>query len=261
MRNLALVAALSLGVALTACSPRPDPGKPVAGHGLAALTGEVSYRQRIALPPDARLNVRIEDVSLMDAPSVTIAETSVATNGRQVPLAFTLNYDPMKIIPGRRYAVRADIRAADGRLLWVTDTHIALPSAGPSAGAPGITIMLAQVAGADGEETPPMARPRLEGTDWLAIGNEPGWRVEVNEGERLTYDGDYGAVRIMTPAPPAAMADDGTRSWTIRTDAHRLTLELAPIACQDDMAGTPYPLTARLVVDGKALRGCARPAH
>ena len=257
MRNLALVAALSFGVALAACSPRPNPGKPVAGHGLAALTGEVSYRQRIALPPDARLNVRIEDVSLMDAPSVTIAETSVPTGGRQVPLAFTLDYDPMKIVSGRRYAVRAEIRDAGGRLLWVTDTHMPLPPPG----SPGMAIMLVQVAGAGDETPPPMARPRLEGTDWLAIGNEPGWRVEVNEGERLTYDGDYGAVRIMTPAPPAAMADDGTRSWTIRTDAHRLMLELAPIACQDDMAGTSYPLTARLVVDGKALRGCARPAQ
>lgn len=257
MRNLMLIAALSFGVALAACSPRPNPGKPVAGQGLATLTGEVTYRQRIALPPDAKLNVRIEDVSLMDAPSVTIAETSASTGGRQVPLAFTLDYDPLKIAPGRRYAVRADIRAADGRLLWVTDTHMPLPPPG----SPGMAIMLAQVADRGGEDTPPMVRARLEGTDWLAVGNEPGWRVEVNEGERLTYDGDYGSIRIITPAPPAAIAGDGTRSWTIRTEAHRLTLELAPIACQDDMAGTPYPLTARLVVDGKALRGCARPAQ
>lgn len=40
----------------------------------ASLDGEVFYLQRIALPPAATLSVSLQDVSLMDAPAVTLAE-------------------------------------------------------------------------------------------------------------------------------------------------------------------------------------------
>ncbi len=39
----------------------------------ASFDGEVFYRERIALPPSARLSVSLEDVSLADAPSVQLA--------------------------------------------------------------------------------------------------------------------------------------------------------------------------------------------
>lgn len=40
----------------------------------ASLDGEVFYLQRIALPPTATLSVSLQDVSLADAPAVTLAE-------------------------------------------------------------------------------------------------------------------------------------------------------------------------------------------
>ncbi|MCB2526907.1 YbaY family lipoprotein, partial [Listeria monocytogenes] len=53
----------------------------------ASFDGEVFYRERIALPPSARLSVSLEDVSLADAPSVQLAsQTREITS--QVPLAF-----------------------------------------------------------------------------------------------------------------------------------------------------------------------------
>src|SRR3546814_4606669 len=48
------------------------------------------------------------------------------------------------------------------------------------------------------------------------------------------------------------------RRWSVVTEGHRLTLELSPVACNDDMSGAAYPMTARLTVDGKELRGCGR---
>ena len=57
------------------------------------LSGTVAYRERIALPPDAVLTVRLLDVSRADAASVTLGETRVETDGRQVPLPFTVRYD------------------------------------------------------------------------------------------------------------------------------------------------------------------------
>ena len=99
----------------------------------SVVTGSVTYRPRIALPPDAVVRVRLEDVSLADAPATVLAEQTIRTQGRQVPIAFTLDYDPARIEPRHRYAVRAEIRDGSGHLLWVSDTvHPVLTQGAPS---------------------------------------------------------------------------------------------------------------------------------
>jgi putative lipoprotein len=42
-----------------------------------AVTGEVSYRERIALPPNAVLTVRLLDVSMADAPETVVGEQKI----------------------------------------------------------------------------------------------------------------------------------------------------------------------------------------
>ncbi|TSD78617.1 hypothetical protein FFI16_020055 [Pseudomonas sp. KBS0710] len=84
----------------------------------ASLDGEVFYLQRIALPPAATLSVSLQDVSLMDAPAVTLAEQKGPIKG-QVPLPFHLSYDPAQIKPGHTYSVSARIEL-DGKLLFIT---------------------------------------------------------------------------------------------------------------------------------------------
>lgn len=124
MRSLPLIAALA---GLAACATTPQPGPE---PGAVTLTGAATYRERIALPPDSRLIVTISDVSLADAPSVTIAQTEVKTEGRQVPLSFSLSYDPARIEPRRSYAVSARILDGQGQLAWTTDTRTSLPPPG-----------------------------------------------------------------------------------------------------------------------------------
>ena len=104
MRALSMI---PLMAGLAACVPMSDSNETM-------LTGTVTYRERIALPPDSRLIVEISDVSLMDAPSVTIAQNQISTAGQQVPISFTVSYDRARIQPGRRYSVSA--RILDGRL-------------------------------------------------------------------------------------------------------------------------------------------------
>ena len=90
-------------------------------YEVAAVSGTVSYRQRIALPPEAQLVLKLEDVSLADAPSVVIAEKTIETAGRQVPIPFVLTYDPDEIQPQNRYVVRAQIFYGD-QLRWTSTT-------------------------------------------------------------------------------------------------------------------------------------------
>jgi len=43
------------------------------------VTGTVTYRERLALPPDAAIDVRLEDTSVQDAPAKLIGESIFAT--------------------------------------------------------------------------------------------------------------------------------------------------------------------------------------
>lgn len=89
---------------------------------LKTISGTVAYRERIALPPSAKVKVSLVDVSLADAPSTTIAETEFTPSG-SVPIPYTLSYDPSKITEGHSYALQARVTDLD-KLLFITDTHI-----------------------------------------------------------------------------------------------------------------------------------------
>lgn len=134
-----------LGLTLfTACAPADGRTSDVEEpQGKATLAGAVAYRERIALPPDAMVIVRLEDVSLADAPSTVLAEQIIPTEGAQVPIRYTLRYDPQRLEANHSYAVSARITDAGGRLMWISDTqHRVLTGGAPTTDVP---IMLVRV--------------------------------------------------------------------------------------------------------------------
>lgn len=86
------------------------------------VSGVVTYRQRIALPPNAIVEVQLLDVSQVDAPAIVLAEQTILTRGKQVPIPFALLYDPEKIQPDNSYAVQARILIA-GKLRWINTSR------------------------------------------------------------------------------------------------------------------------------------------
>jgi len=83
------------------------------------VTGTVTYRERIALPPGAVVEVQLLDVSLMDVTATLIAEQTI-TPQHQIPIAFELSYDPAEIDERMSYAVRATIRIGE-RAMFITN--------------------------------------------------------------------------------------------------------------------------------------------
>lgn len=95
------------------------------------------------------------------------------------------------------------------------------------------------------------------GADFHAVGQEPGWLLDIYEGERIEFVGDYGETRIVTPAP----APDGRgprTTYEIETDAHALTIVILDQPCRDAMSGAPFPATVTVTLDGREYRGCGR---
>ena len=120
--------AVALAAAVAACAA-PAPQPPAA---MKSLNGTLTYRQRIAVPPDTEATVRLVDVSRADAPAAVIAEARFRTEGRQVPFPFRLEYDPARIDSRMRYAVSGELRAG-GRILFLNTTrHGVLTHGAPS---------------------------------------------------------------------------------------------------------------------------------
>jgi putative lipoprotein len=82
------------------------------------LTGEVFYRERVALPPSAVLEVSLVDVTRPGGLGDLVASVQIRPK-REVPIPFEVRYGDGDVEPRRSYAVRANI-VADGRLLFVS---------------------------------------------------------------------------------------------------------------------------------------------
>ena len=113
-------AGLVLGCVLLITGCAADSPSPAQSR---TVTGSVTYRERIALPPSAVVKVRLVDVSRADAPATVIGEQVIKTAGRQVPFAFEIAYDPKRIEERFTYAVQARIEDEDGRLRFISDRH------------------------------------------------------------------------------------------------------------------------------------------
>ena len=126
----ALVVSLLSGAAI-ACNdtPSPTPILPTAvveptpqptAAAPGVVTGTVTYRERIALSPQAVVDVKLVDISRADAPATTIGE-HVIENPGQVPISFEIEYDPDDIDERFSYAVQARIMEGE-RLAFINDT-------------------------------------------------------------------------------------------------------------------------------------------
>jgi para-nitrobenzyl esterase len=99
----------------------------VTGQACAQVHGTATYRERIALPPEAIFEATLEDVSRADAKADVIGK-AIERPGNP-PFAFEILYDASKIDPKRRYVVRARILMGN-TLLFTTDQHYPVLTSG-----------------------------------------------------------------------------------------------------------------------------------
>jgi len=78
------------------------------------LPGQVTYRERIALPDLAQLEIQLIDQTLPNLPPRLDVKAPIGHG--QVPLNFTLNFDDAIIIPEHSYALIASISVEGGLL-------------------------------------------------------------------------------------------------------------------------------------------------
>ncbi len=153
---------------------------PLSGQANATqgvITGTVTYRQRVSLPLDAAIAVRLLDASLPEANAKVLSESIISAAGHEVPIPFELTYDPAEINPSHTYQVRATI-TANGTLLFTSTTVYRVLTHG----APSRVAIMLQEAGAAAAASPHLgtvvaARPAitLQETTWklITLGGQP----------------------------------------------------------------------------------------
>ncbi len=83
------------------------------------VTGTVTYREKIALPATAVVDVVLQDVSRADAPAIELGRVRL-TGAGQPPFGFEIAYDPAAIDSTHSYALHARITVGE-ELRFVTD--------------------------------------------------------------------------------------------------------------------------------------------
>ena len=111
---------------LVACGSERSPSNatvevPSGRSPNATVSGSVTYRERLALSPGAKLVVELRDVSYQDAAAPLIARQTISDPG-QVPIKFKVEYNRDDIDSRNVYSITARIVESDDRLAFINDT-------------------------------------------------------------------------------------------------------------------------------------------
>ena len=127
----------------------------------ALVSGTVTYRERLALSPEAKLVVELRDVSYQDAAAPLIARQTIVDPG-QVPIKFKVEYNRDDIDSRNTYSVSADIIESDGRLAFTNDTAYEVITRGNPSKVDMVLVLV----------QPPPDQVE-EGTDWRKWAETP----------------------------------------------------------------------------------------
>ena len=161
MRRAIFVLISTIAVLLTAVACRGDSGSPNATTTVtsgnqpnASVSGTVTYRERLALTPGARLEVQLRDTSYQDAAAPLVAQ-QVIENPGQPPIRFKVEYHRDDIDDRNTYSIQADIIEADGRLAFTNDTAYDVITRGNPRQVDMTLVMVQPPPAADGETVDP----------------------------------------------------------------------------------------------------------
>jgi putative lipoprotein len=97
---------------------------------ISAVSGTAMIRSKTALPPDAILQVQLQDVSRADAAALVVGEMSQPLQGQDSLVPFAVSFDPAEIDERMSYTVRATVRSGDELLFTTTQSYPVLTGEG-----------------------------------------------------------------------------------------------------------------------------------
>jgi len=100
---------------------------------------------------------------------------------------------------------------------------------------------------------------KAEGVHFRAVGNEPGWLVEVRDDKRIKFVNDYGDLEIKAPVDDLWLGPAGEdKIYYVENEAVQFQVIIMKKSYQDTMSGESYPYQVRVVFPNKSYVGGGR---
>ncbi|RKZ80956.1 MAG: hypothetical protein DRQ35_01220 [Gammaproteobacteria bacterium] len=103
---------------------------------------------------------------------------------------------------------------------------------------------------------------KLNGVDFRALGNEPGWVLTIAEGNKVTFKSNYGqTINKFIISPPVTNQNTHTTLYQASNKNHTILIILEGTDCSDTMSGEAFETTVTVVLDDKEFNGCGKALH
>jgi uncharacterized membrane protein len=98
---------------------------------------------------------------------------------------------------------------------------------------------------------------KLRGVAFRAVGQEPGWLLEMTTGDKIVLVTDTGQTITEYPyVEPEVFQTQRKSIFSVKPGELMVTIE--GIKCNDTMSGEKFEVSVFIVLNGKQLNGCGR---
>ncbi len=102
-------------------------------------------------------------------------------------------------------------------------------------------------------------KAREDGVQFRAVGNEPGWLVEIKDDKRIKFVNDYGDLEIKAPVDDLWLGPAGEdKIYYVENEAIQFQVIIMKKSYQDTMSGESFPYQVRVVFPNKSYVGGGR---
>jgi uncharacterized membrane protein len=211
----------------------------------AVVTGHLVYGSGDPLPDDVVAVVRLVELGERER----IVAEQVIDPVEPSPIAFRL--EARSLDTTSAYGLHASIEDAFGWVRWETREPVRVLTQGHPV---EVDVVLVE------PERDPWARARRRGVSFRAVGQEPGWLLDVfgDPPTHIELAADYGEARYTFDRPTRETPSATRTIYHARNGEHTLRVVVDATPCTDIMSGEPFEATVTAAIDGRELHGCGR---
>ena len=100
-------------------------------------------------------------------------------------------------------------------------------------------------------------RAKLRGVAFRAIGQEPGWLLEITNGTEILLVTDYGQNHNSYPYVEPVVYQEERRTQYV-LESYGVTVEIRGQRCTDNMSGEEFEVSVSIIMADRRLEGCGR---
>lgn len=98
---------------------------------------------------------------------------------------------------------------------------------------------------------------KFRGVSFRAVGNEPGWLIEITPNVHVKYFTNYGRFETVLPYKKPIETEQSSM-FELTKNQNTLLFEIINKPCTDTMSGQKFASSVRGQFNGKAFSGCGR---